>query len=199
MWHRRAETALVPASSPKPSVVWQVDNELASGRSIWDRWTRLARSVQSVLVIQVLLAGLLPVVPIVVLLSHIRSTPVVKIDLVEGSLVVRLGPWDALYCVRRQVVVPQDLVLGVAVAPAHLVPTEGKRLPGTALPGVIRAGSYGRAPTRTFWNVRGAEQYLVIELRPGAGYERLVLEVPDPSATALRLRPSLGAWVGNYT
>lgn len=67
---------------------------------------------------------------------------------------------------------------GVAVAPLARVPREGLRLPGTALPGVIRAGSYGLRPERDLWDVRNPEQVLCIELARDAPYRRLILQVP---------------------
>ena len=46
--------------------------------------------------------------------------------------------------------------------------------------------------------VRKTEHVLVIELQPGAAYRRLVLEVPDPHAEAIRLRPALGVYTGLF-
>jgi hypothetical protein len=39
---------------------------------------------------------------------------------------------------------------------------------------------------------------LVIELQRGEPYRRVVLEVPDPRAEALRLRPALGTYTGSF-
>jgi hypothetical protein len=61
------------------------------------------------------------------------------------------------------------------------------------------AGSYGTGDKRDFWLVRKADELLVIELRPGAAYRRIVLEVSDPHAEALRLRPELGAYAGTFS
>lgn len=94
--------------------------------------------------------------------------------------------------------IPVASVAGVAVAPRRLVPQTGFRLPGTGIPGVLRAGSYGTGARRDFWLVRRADLVLVIELHPGGRYRRLVLEVPDPHAEALRLRPHLGSYTGLF-
>ena len=56
-------------------------------------------------------------------------------------------------------------------------------MPGTALPGVIRSGSYGSGPQRELWNVRRAARVLVIDLNPAEPYARIVLEVPTPTAS----------------
>jgi hypothetical protein len=111
------------------------------------------------------------------------------------ELVVTLLGLDRAWCCRREVRVPLALVEGVAVDRRRQVPISGPRWPGAAIPGVITAGSYGFGPARSFWDVRGGEWVLRIELAPGAEYARLVLEPQDPHALALRLRDTLGAWV----
>jgi hypothetical protein len=122
-----------------------------------------------------------------------------SIDVEDGALCIRMHGADGFLSLRRQLCVPLAEVEGVAVAPRRLVPATGLRFPGTSFPGVIRAGSYGVGATRDFWLVRKAQQVLVFELAPGATYRRIVLEVPDPHAEALRLRPLVGAYTGTFT
>jgi hypothetical protein len=110
--------------------------------------------------------------------------------LVEGdSLRVHLSLLDKVVCCRGDLVVPLPQVEGIAAAPAAQVPRTGMRLPGTSLPNVIRAGSYGTGRARDLWDVRRGDAYLVVQLREGAPYRRVVLEVPDPAAEARRLEP----------
>jgi hypothetical protein len=110
--------------------------------------------------------------------------------LVEGdSLRVHLSPLDKLVCCRGDVVVPLTQVAEVVAARSVDVPRTGLRLPGTSLPGVIRAGSYGRGDERDLWDVRRGEAVLVLQLRGGAPYRRVVLGVPDPAGEARRLQP----------
>ena len=52
------------------------------------------------------------------------------------------------------------------------------RIPGTHIPGVIRAGTYMAAGKRAFWSVTRPEDALVIELR-GARYEAIVVNVQE--------------------
>lgn len=144
------------------------------------------------------LVSMLPVLFVAALLLPIRRSPQVTVA-VEGDLLhVRLGIWDKIYCFRGNLALPVGDVEGVAVAPRHLVPTQGVRLPGTGIPGVIRAGSYGTGPSRDFWDVRKAEMFLVIQLRPGAEYRRIVLQLADPSGVSRELRPLLGAFTGTF-
>ena len=134
------------------------------------------------------LLPLIPVVAVLVVLALTWRRPSNQL-IVEGDVLrLHLGFWDRVYCCRSDVLVPLAQVAGVAVSPRRLVPASGLRLPGTGMPGVIRAGSFGTGSSRDFWNVRRADTLLVVALRPGAGYRRLVLEVADPTAAADALR-----------
>jgi hypothetical protein len=144
------------------------------------------------------LAALAPLLVIAALLLPVRRSPTVTVRIEEDMLHVRLGLFDKLFCFRRDLTLPLADVEGVAVAPRHLIPSVGLRLPGTTLPGVIRAGSFGTGAGRDFWDVRRAQMLLVIALRPGAEYRRVILEVPDPSTAAQELRPKLGAFTGTF-
>lgn len=138
----------------------------------------------------------LPLFIVLVALNMRRPTRVdIRVD--GGQLIIQFRGWDAFYCGRRRLEMPVTTVEGVGVYDRSVIPAEGLRLPGTALPGVIRAGSYGTGSTRDLWDVRRGQRLLVIQMKPGAEYRRLVLEVPDPRQTRLDLRPALGPldWV----
>ena len=144
------------------------------------------------------LLPLLPLLFIAGVLLPIRRSPAITVTVEDDVLHVRLGIWDKLYCFRRDLTIPVGDVEGVAVAPRHRVPAGGLRLPGTGIPGVIRAGSFGTGSSRDFWDVRKSEMLLVIELRPGAEYRRIVLELADPTTVSGELRPLLGAFTGTF-
>ena len=136
--------------------------------------------------------ALLPLALVALPLLGLRRAPKIWLAVEGDDLVVRLGRWDALYCLKRELRFPVIEVEGVAARPSGEVPRRGLRMPGTALPGVIRAGSYGRGQSRDFWDVRNGKRFLVVSLLPVASYRRLVLEVADPDAEARRLQPALG-------
>lgn len=138
---------------------------------------------------------ILPIVLVaffVLLMTSMRKPTNFSLHADGGRLVVELHGWDAFFCCRRRLDLPLDEVEGVGVYDRDRVPAEGLRWPGTSLPGVIRAGSYGFGSARDFWDVRKAREVLVVALKPDAGYRRLVLEVPAPREEAQRLRPILG-------
>lgn len=144
-------------------------------------------------------AGLVPLVVLLPLLAAVllatRRPADLRLTLSDGALHVDFLGWDAFWLLKRRIVVPVDQVQGVTVARLDHVPREGRKLPGANVPGMIRAGVWVAAPDRDVWDVRRGEHVLWIELVPGADYRRLVLEVPDPHATALELRPVLGSFV----
>jgi hypothetical protein len=130
----------------------------------------------------------LPILAVLALFSGVGRVPDITLEVRGDRLLVRLGIWDRLYCLRRGVVLALDDITNVAVTPRELLPTPGFRLPGTALPGVIRAGSFGAGEAREFWDVRRAPDVLAISLRSASPYRRLFLEVADPHGEAHRLR-----------
>ncbi|MGF7234980.1 MAG: hypothetical protein ACQSGP_08480 [Frankia sp.] len=129
-----------------------------------------------------------------IMVSAMLRKPRIDVAVDGQELVIEPRGLDVLWTLRRHVRVPLAQVRGVAVAPLAGVPREGLRLPGAALPGVIRAGSYGMRPRRDFWDVRRAEEILWLDLAPEAGapYRRLILQVEDPRQTATQLRPLVG-------
>jgi hypothetical protein len=119
----------------------------------------------------------------------------VDVNLDGDDLVVRMRGLDMLAAFRRTVRIPADHVRGIVVQRRDRVPAIGFHFPGLAVPGVLYAGAFGFGDDRTFWHVRRAELLLRVECVPGAEFRRLVLQVPDPTALATKLRPRLGAYV----
>ncbi|WP_437327689.1 hypothetical protein [Sorangium sp. So ce381] len=108
---------------------------------------------------------------------------------IEGDrLTLTLEGAERLWAVRlRPIVVPRE---HVARAEAALPPSTWKeiRAPGTALPGVIKAGTYFTAHGKEFWYwVRSRKEHpLTIELE-GEWYRRLVLTIDDAAGWAERI------------
>lgn len=86
---------------------------------------------------------------------------------------------------------PWTQVTGVRVDPEA-----ARRFPGARwgvasnIPGVINLGSFRRNGSRDFWDVADPTRAVVVELRD-AKYDRLLLEVDDPQATAAAIRTRL--------
>lgn len=118
----------------------------------------------------------------------------VDVSLEDGgeTVAVTLRGLDVLWALRRHVRVPRRAVLRAQVLDRSKVKPSGLRLPGTELPGVLRAGSFGRSPNREFWDVRSGPQVLVLTLADGQPYRRIVLQPRDPGSAldALQLSPA---------
>lgn len=117
-----------------------------------------------------------------------RGTPRIDFEAEDGNLVLRFGTRDTALAFKRRISIPLADISDVTTPARTSVPRHGLRLPGTEIPGFIRAGSYGRGTKREFWDVRKAETVLVIETTSADPYSRLVLEVDDPARTAAWLR-----------
>ena len=133
-----------------------------------------------------------------ILVISARTSTELHVGVVGEGLFIRIGGVDALFAFSRGMTVPLSLIDGVAVVPRRALPETGMRLPGTGLPGVLRAGSYGTGQKRDFWLVRRAVDVLVVELKPGQRYRRVVLEVADPRTVALAIRPRTGTYTGSF-
>lgn len=144
-------------------------------------------------------AALIPIVAVAVLLVWALGASTSPSVVVDGDkLVIRFSSRDAVLGMRREFRIPLTSVKGIAVAPTSAIPRTGFRMPGAAIPRVLRAGSYGLAPHRDFWMLRRAQMVLVVELQPGEPYRRIVLEVPDPQGLAHELRPKIATYTGTF-
>ena len=139
-----------------------------------------------------LAAALVPVAVVAVFLAAASRKSRVDITTDEHSLTVTMLGMEALLCMRRVVSAPLASVRSIDVVDRADLPHPGMRMPGTSLPGVITAGSYGFGDARSFWDIRRGRTLLRIELDPQqAEYCRIVLEVGDPAAVATQLRSKL--------
>jgi hypothetical protein len=109
----------------------------------------------------------------------------VDVGVGDGDLVVTPRGFRSLLAVRRRVVVPLRSIEHVEVVDRTSVRL-GLRMPGTALPGVIVAGTFGFGDERTFAFFARAPRVVVVSLSAGR-YRRLVVQVPDPDATAEKI------------
>ncbi len=115
----------------------------------------------------------------------------VKISVEGDTLAVEVLGWSKLWCVKRRLDVPLRCVRRVRTD-GELPKGYWVRLPGTFIPGVIKAGSYWNGSGWSFWDVRRRrDDVLVIELS-GWRYDCLVVEVADAPTAIERLRNALG-------
>ncbi len=126
-----------------------------------------------------------------VALLMMKGAPAVGLTVEGGELTLRFGGWDRLWTLRKVVRVPVTTVRSVSISRLNdVAPEKYQRMHrGTALPGLIRAGSANTSGGAELWDVRAdAGDVLCIDLTDPAPYRRIVLQVPDPKDT----RDSLG-------
>jgi hypothetical protein len=115
----------------------------------------------------------------------------VRISVEGDTLAVEVLGWSKLWCVKRRLDVPLRCIRRVRSG-GELPRGYWVRLPGTFIPGVIKAGSYWNGSGWSFWDVRRRrDNVLVIELS-GWQYDYVVVEVADAPATIDRVRNALG-------
>ena len=116
-----------------------------------------------------------------------------EIELTEDALIVHVLAWDRLWAFKSRIGVPLVHVSSAEVDPeiARREWWKGIKAPGTALPGVIKAGTFYQGRERVFWDVHDPDKTVVIQLR-NERYSRLIGEVEDPSATVAAVKQALG-------
>jgi hypothetical protein len=113
---------------------------------------------------------------------------------IEGDRVrFEVEGWDKLWAFKSQLEIPLEHIVAVRADPE---PARewfcGLRMPGTELPGVIRAGTYYARGGAVFFDIHDPDQAIVVDL-DHEHYKRLVVEVDDPDATVEMLTAALGA------
>jgi len=142
--------------------------------------------------------GLVPAVvvaAVVVLSVCVAAVLPVNLRLVveRDAVVIEPRGMDIALTLRRRIRLPLGQITGVRVVPRAQVSRPGLRLPGTSIPGVVTAGSYGLGQRRQFWDVRRADTVLVISCTAAAPCRELVLEFADPHLVETQLREALGS------
>lgn len=105
-----------------------------------------------------------------------------KIRIESGQLIVELSFWEKVLSLHGDFVIPKSRVVGVERGRPPLIRWWWEvRVPGTFLPGMIKAGTYlVRERGREFWYwSRWREHMYTIELQDEL-YDRLVLASTEP-------------------
>jgi hypothetical protein len=104
----------------------------------------------------------------------------------DGHLRISLEGMDKVWALKGDLDIPLEQIQQVTIGPTEVNP-KGIRAPGTALPGVIYAGTWRGRGTKEFWNVRrDREKTIVLDLI-GGEYTRIAIEVDDPVALAAEI------------
>jgi hypothetical protein len=116
-----------------------------------------------------------------------------QVEVVGDRLVIRLDRADRLWNFRSELQVPLAHIGGVEVDPDQArLPWSGLPVRGERgwLPGMIAAGQVRQDGKWAFWDVHDPERAVIIHLADER-YDRLVVEVDDPWATAASVNQAL--------
>jgi hypothetical protein len=115
-----------------------------------------------------------------------------EVELAEDALIVHVRGMDQLWALRSRLEIPLSHVVSAQADPQEAQGWwRGIRTGGTHMPGVITAGTFYQEGERVFWDVHHPEKALIIRLRDER-YQRLVIEVDDPPATAAAIQGAIG-------
>ena len=108
----------------------------------------------------------------------------VTIDLLDDILHLHVQGADKVWALKSELSIPLRHVV-TARADSEIVHRWRGMLkaPGTAIPGVIRAGTFYYDNKRVFWDIHHPDKALVIKLHDET-YNELVVEVFDPDTAA---------------
>ena len=111
-------------------------------------------------------------------------------EIQEGDLVLVFSTKETLGGLRSGARVPLDQVEAVEVVDDPWSILEGLRV-GTGIPWVIVLGTMIRSGPNDVVAVYGRKPAIVVRLRRGAAYQRLIATVPEPAQVAERLSRAL--------
>jgi hypothetical protein len=109
-----------------------------------------------------------------------------EIELTPEMLIAHVKGVDRVLAFTSRLEIPLAHVTAAEVAPLHEQGWESwnvLRAPGTAFPGLIRAGSFLQQGEWVFWDVHNPKQALTIHLSD-AHFAKLVVEVENPETVA---------------
>jgi hypothetical protein len=116
---------------------------------------------------------------------------VVELSLDSAQLRIKVLGWSRIWCLKSQLEVPLIHLRG-ARADGDLPKGFWIRLPGTYVPGLIKAGSYRNSRGKwSFWDLRRARDRIIVIELSGWQYDFIVVEVGNPAAAIEMLRPAL--------
>lgn len=120
----------------------------------------------------------------------VRDRNLGTIEVEGSSVVVTPRGLNKAWALKSRLAVPLACIDSIRVVDPKQLPW-GWRMPGTDVPGLIRAGSYTRKGEWSFYLFRGGKPVVLIELH-GTRFTRIGVETHDPASVASELNKALG-------
>jgi hypothetical protein len=116
-----------------------------------------------------------------------------EIECTPTTLIIHIQGIDKLLTFKSQLNIPLTHVTAAevaAISEQEWTSWNVLRVAGTALPGIIRAGSFLQHGEWVFWDVRNLERVVTIHLT-SEQFVKLVVEVEDPVATVAAINKAI--------
>jgi hypothetical protein len=112
----------------------------------------------------------------------------VTIDAEKATIL--MSRLDRVLSLKGELTIPLKHITSVTVRPEEARSWfHGLRI-GTNIPGVLTAGTFYTGDGKVFYDMHDPEQTIAIELQDDS-YQRVIVQVDDPEATAERINASL--------
>ena len=144
-------------------------------------------------IVVLLSAGAAVVLLVGLILRKAFGTAPTKVEIIGSNMLVHVKGINKLAAFKSRLEVPLSHVVSAEAAGPELMRQWqwAVRNPGTALPGVIMAGTYYKKDERAFWDVYNPNKAIVVRLRD-EGYALLAIEVENPPATLAAIQETIG-------
>lgn len=105
---------------------------------------------------------------------------IVTVD--NDNLILNVKGLGKFLALKSKLVIPLANIKGVTADPGAFDMPKGLRAPGTAVPGIVYAGTFYHEGDKVFWDVHNRANTIVIELA-NEEFNRLVIEVKSVEET----------------
>ena len=128
-----------------------------------------------------------------VLLAICYDMAMTSLDIENGDLLVRVEGADKLCALKSHLTIPLAHISDCRYDPESARTWyHGLKLPGTAIPGVITAGTFYKSGQMVFWDVHHTDKTVIIDLHD-ENYKQLIVEVADPMVAVALITDAIKA------
>jgi hypothetical protein len=115
----------------------------------------------------------------------------VDVTIENNMLILEVEGLDKLWTLKSHLEIPLAHVTGVRADSENIRDWwHGIKLPGTNLPGVIKAGTFVQNGQRVFWDIQHPDNGIVIELTDDR-YKELIIEVANPDEVVVQIQAAI--------
>jgi len=115
----------------------------------------------------------------------------VSVTIRGDTAIFEVESWDKLWAFRSRLEIPLVHIKTVYAEPDIAIGwLDSLKILGTSIPDIFRAGAFYQHGGFVFWDVRNAENTIVVVLEH-EHFSKLVIEVADPAATIGFLRNAI--------